>query len=385
MISRKTAVLSAAGAALVFTSGGALAASLDKSVNLSVDGASSSHHVFARTVGDLLSAQGIAVSGADVVVPDPSAPLHDGDTVTVKYARTVTVTIDGKTRTITTTETNVDGALLALGLHGGDDRLSVSRSQTIGRQGLSLTVTTPKDITVVVAGKPAKHTITAATVSEALAQLRVQVGPADKVAPAPAAALADGTTIVVQHVTTKDAAVAQAIPFTTVRKQSADLYAGETKVATPGATGSRTVTVRQTVVDGKVVSSTAVAATVTRPAVNQVVLVGTRQRPAPTPAPVRTSSSRTTSPAPAPTNGGGLNLARASMWDRVASCESGNNWHINTGNGYYGGLQFSVSTWLGYGGGQFAPRADLATREQQITVANRAYADNGLSQWSCKA
>ncbi len=73
------------------------------------------------------------------------------------------------------------------------------------------------------------------------------------------------------------------------------------------------------------------------------------------------------------------------MWDAVAACESGNNWSINTGNGYFGGLQFSISTWLGYNGGQFAPRADLASREQQITVANRAYADNGLSQWSCKA
>jgi hypothetical protein len=72
------------------------------------------------------------------------------------------------------------------------------------------------------------------------------------------------------------------------------------------------------------------------------------------------------------------------MWDSIAQCESTNNWHINTGNGYYGGLQFLTSTWLGYGGGQFAPRADLASREQQITVANRLYADNGVSQWQCK-
>jgi hypothetical protein len=78
------------------------------------------------------------------------------------------------------------------------------------------------------------------------------------------------------------------------------------------------------------------------------------------------------------------NAATEEQWDHVAQCESGGNWHINTGNGYYGGLQFSISTWLAYGGGQFASRADLASREQQITVANRAYADNGLSQWSCK-
>ena len=71
------------------------------------------------------------------------------------------------------------------------------------------------------------------------------------------------------------------------------------------------------------------------------------------------------------------------MWDRISICESGGNWHINTGNGYYGGLQFDYGTWLGSGGGNFASRADLATREEQITVANRVYASRGLSPWGC--
>ncbi len=72
------------------------------------------------------------------------------------------------------------------------------------------------------------------------------------------------------------------------------------------------------------------------------------------------------------------------MWDRIAACESGQNWHINTGNGYYGGLQFNMQAWLGSGGADFAARADLASREQQITVANRLYAQRGLSPWSCR-
>ena len=73
----------------------------------------------------------------------------------------------------------------------------------------------------------------------------------------------------------------------------------------------------------------------------------------------------------------------ATVWDRVAACESGGNWSINTGNGYYGGLQFDLRTWLGAGGGDFASRPDLASREEQITVANRVYADRGLSPWGC--
>jgi hypothetical protein len=68
-------------------------------------------------------------------------------------------------------------------------------------------------------------------------------------------------------------------------------------------------------------------------------------------------------------------------WDTVASCESGGNWAINTGNGYHGGLQFSPSTWSGHGGGEFAPSAFLATKEEQIAVAERVLASQGKGAW----
>ncbi|WP_194906625.1 transglycosylase family protein [Catenulispora rubra] len=73
--------------------------------------------------------------------------------------------------------------------------------------------------------------------------------------------------------------------------------------------------------------------------------------------------------------------ASVSTWDQVASCESGGNWSINTGNGYYGGLQFSTSSWLGAGGGKYAPRADLATKDQQIAVAENLLASQGPGAW----
>ncbi|MFE5188375.1 transglycosylase family protein [Streptomyces sp. NPDC056628] len=68
-------------------------------------------------------------------------------------------------------------------------------------------------------------------------------------------------------------------------------------------------------------------------------------------------------------------------WGCVAQCESGGDWHINTGNGHYGGLQFSQSTWAGFGGLKFAPRADLATREEQITIAVKVVAVQGWGAW----
>jgi hypothetical protein len=72
------------------------------------------------------------------------------------------------------------------------------------------------------------------------------------------------------------------------------------------------------------------------------------------------------------------------VWDAIAACESGGDWSINTGNGYYGGLQFSSSTWQAHGGGEFASRADLASRDEQITVAERVRAAGGFGAWpSC--
>jgi resuscitation-promoting factor RpfA len=73
--------------------------------------------------------------------------------------------------------------------------------------------------------------------------------------------------------------------------------------------------------------------------------------------------------------------ATEEQWDHVAECESGGNWHINTGNGYYGGLQFAQGTWVNYGGGAYASRADLATRGEQITIANRVQAAQGWGAW----
>jgi LysM repeat protein len=71
-------------------------------------------------------------------------------------------------------------------------------------------------------------------------------------------------------------------------------------------------------------------------------------------------------------------------WSGVAHCESSGNWSINTGNGYYGGLQFGSPTWLEHGGAEFAPRADLATPAQQITVAERVLLTQGAGAWpSC--
>ncbi len=102
--------------------------------------------------------------------------------------------------------------------------------------------------------------------------------------------------------------------------------------------------------------------------------------PAPTPAPV--AAPPTPAPvaaAPAPQRV--VTYDGDTVWDRLAKCESGGNWAINTGNGYYGGLQFSHPTWHGYDGGEFAEYPHEATRAEQIIVAKRLHAARGFQPW----
>ena len=364
----------AQGAVVTTLAVGAVGVShFDKSVNLSVDGKTSSVHAFGGTVKDVLAKQDIKVGDHDVVVPSLNSSVQDGQKIVVRYGRKLTVTVDGKTREYWTTATTVASALQELGIRADSAKLSASRSQTLGRQGLALTVSTPKSVSVRVDGKNLATASTGTTVKDALNDLRVKVDGDDRVSPGLAAPIRDGLKIAVQRVDAKNVTATQAIGFGTVRKSVSSLYKGQTKTLKAGHEGARVVTYRLVTVDGKTESKKALKSVVTQKPVAQVIAVGTKAKPAPAPTSAGSSSG----------SGGAINLARADMWDRIAQCESTGNWSINTGNGYYGGLQFDLRTWLGAGGGDFASRPDLASRAEQITVANRVYADRGLSPWGC--
>jgi uncharacterized protein YabE (DUF348 family) len=336
--------------------------------------------VFGSTVGDLLAKQDIAVGSHDLVQPAVDAPLLDGDTVVVRYGRKFTVTVDGTTTDYYTTGTTVDAALAELGIRSDAALLSVSRSEPLGRAGLALSITTPKHVTVAVDGGTKTVDSTGRTVADALHQLEITVGEKDRVTPALDSALADGITVTVNRVEQKTVTEKQALAFSVTNQNDDTLAKGTKKVTTKGVPGERTLTFDETWVDGKLESRTQTGNQVTTAPVNQVVAVGTQVA---TPTPTPSSAPSTPAPSAGTTSNPGLNLANAAMWDRIAQCESGGNWHINTGNGYYGGLQFAAATWNSYGGTDFAPRADLASREEQITVANRLYAVSGLQPWGC--
>ncbi len=113
---------------------------------------------------------------------------------------------------------------------------------------------------------------------------------------------------------------------------------------------------------------------------DRVVLVGTKAPAAPK---ASTGSSSSSDDSSSSSGSSAPGVASGSVWDRLAQCESGGNWSINTGNGFYGGLQFTLSTWRGYGG---TGMPHQASREQQIAVAKKVQAGQGWGAWpACTA
>ncbi|MFQ6171737.1 ubiquitin-like domain-containing protein [Oryzobacter sp. R7] len=351
-------------AALAVAAGSVGVAHYDKAVQVSVDGKPATVHVFGSTVADVLDKQDIELGAHDVVVPSLGSTVSDGDHISVRYGRKLTVTVDGVTKEYWTTATTVDAALKDLGIRADGAVLSASRSQPLGRGGLAMTVTMPKQVTVTADGKTRTVTSVAPQVSGVLSELGLVRGAKDIVQPGLTTPVAAGMKIVLKRVEVKKETATESIGYSTVKKKDDSLYVGQTRVVTAGKAGKKTVVREVTYVDGKKSKSKVLSTKVVSQPTSAVVRVGTK--------PVSTGGS-----------GGAINLARADMWDRIAECESSGNWSINTGNGYYGGLQFSISSWLYNGGDDFASRPDLASRAEQITVANRYYEKAGLSPWGC--
>lgn len=334
-------------------------------ITLTVDGQSRDLSTRDSTVSAVLASQHISVGPHDVVAPGLSSKIEDGSDITVRYGRKLTLDVDGTDHSYWVTATNVNTALSEIGRSFTPAAsLSLSRSAPIGRAGLAMSVVTPKTITVVLAGKaPMRRTLTVVTVREALRELGVKVGPRDTVKPALGMPLSNGDKIVFTDFRVKVSHLAnQIVDFPTISRDDAALPQGEEKVKQAGKDGDRAVTYRLVYRNGKLIKKVTVSQHVVRAATPKIVLVGTKA-PKATPAPTTTT-----------------NFASGdTVWDRIAQCESGGNWAENTGNGYYGGLQFSLSTWEAYGGTGLPSDASRAT---QIAIADKVRAaEGGYSAW----
>jgi uncharacterized protein YabE (DUF348 family) len=375
LLTRSRTALLALAAAVVLAVGitGVGYASMSKTVTLSLDGETREVTVMGDTVDDVLEAEGIAVDQRDVVAPGVDSKISEGSSIAVKFARPLDLTVDGDQSRYWVTATDVSNAFEQLGLRFEQAELSTSRGAFIGRQGLDLDVVTAKDVTVKVADKkPAKETVTALTVGQALDELDVKVSKLDQVKPGPGATLENGDRIVFTDIKKVTRTANERIGYNVVEKADSSMLEGKTETVRAGQSGTREVTYAVTLKNGEVVKRKALRSTVTDRPVASIVRYGTKE-PAPEPA-----------PAPAPAAPAANYASGGTVWDSLAQCESGGNWAINTGNGYYGGLQFNLQTWQGYGGPGYPHEA---SRETQIAIATKLRdANGGYGAWpSCSA
>jgi uncharacterized protein YabE (DUF348 family) len=326
--------------------------SLSREVTVSVDGTPHTVRTFGHDVRGALASAGITLHDRDVVVPSPDSPVSDGSRITVRFSKPLDVTLDGVEHTYWTTATKVETALDELGIRYAGADLSASRSATIDRQGMSLQIVTPKSVVVKLGGGKAHPVVVAASdVRSLLDDLGVAYDGNDLVKPGLDATLTDGERIVLTRVTVKQVHVPdEAVQPRVIRREDSSMPEGQTTTVRQGTPGTRDVTYRIVLHNGREIRRVVIRQSVVTAPVPTIIKVGTKPAPA------------------APSVSGG------SVWDRIAQCESGGNWHANTGNGYYGGLQFSLGTWRAYGG---PSRPDLVSREQQIAIAEKVRAASG--------
>jgi hypothetical protein len=283
---------------------------------------------------------------------------------------------------------------------GADDADSGSLGSTVLNleRASQVDVVLPKAVTVKSGTFERAFATDAATVEQALRQGKVDFDGNDRLSPAGDTPVTSGMTVTVQRVDTATTTTAKAVPFETVKVQDEDLARGKTEVVAEGRAGKQVTTWTVTTVDGKVTGRKATATETVREPVDRRIAVGTKA-PAPKPAPrqvaqptrseaaasapssssaARPSAPRETTPAPRPEP---ASAPASGAWQALAECESGGNWSINTGNGYYGGLQFSASSWAGAGGTRYAPLPHQATPAEQIATAEVLRANGGWGHW----
>ena len=332
-------------------------AALSKDVTLTLDGRTTHVSALGDTVGDVLAAEGIDVTDKDLVAPAVDESITDGSAIAVQFGRPLELSVDGDATTYWVNSTDVASALSEIGRRFDGADLSASRSSSIGRTGLSLQVVTPKVVRIKLGAKVLrKKKVAALTVADVLASLDFDVDKHDKVTPALTTEIAEGDKVVVTDIRIATKKVRrEVVDAGVIEREDPTMFEGEQEVVRAGSDGVRNVTYRLRFVNGELVARKVVDAAVKVKVVPTLVNVGTKEQPT-------------------------SNFAGGStVWDSLAQCESGGNWAINTGNGYYGGLQFNVGTWRAYGGTGY-PHQN--SRETQIAVATRLRdATGGYGSW----
>ena len=342
-------------ATLVYAGGYAVVA--HKTVTLTVDGASMTVPTMKSHVIDVVKEYGFDVGERDDLYPAGDADVHQSDTIVLRRSRPLQISLDGHdSRQVWTTASTVSEALAQLSM-SDTAPAAASRGSRVPLEGMSLPVVSPRTVQINDAGVVRTVRLAAANVAGLLEAAGAPLLQSDSVVPVASSPVIDGMQIQVTRMRVEK--TTQRMPLAPDNKQIPDLTLNMSRqiVDDPGNPGTQDVTFAVAYLNGVETSRLPVANVVITPARDGVLRVGAKPG----------------TEVPPVSNGG--------TWDALSRCEAGGNWAINTGNGFYGGVQFDQNTWERQGGLRYAPRADLATKEEQIAIAEVTRARQGWGAW----
>ncbi|CRZ18479.1 resuscitation-promoting factor RpfB [Mycolicibacterium neworleansense] len=356
--SRSPLLRGVVGALLVtLTAAGGYAVGSHKTVTLSVDGAPMTVTTMKSRVIDVVEENGFSVGDRDDLYPAAEESVHQSDTIVLRRSRPLQLSLDGNdSKQVWTTASTVDEALAQLKMTDKAPA-AASRGSRVPLGGMALPVVSAKTVRIDDGGNAQTVHLAAPNVAGLLAAAGAPLEQNDTVVPAASAPVTEGMQIQVTRMRIEK--VTERVPLAPGNKRIEDVELNMSRqiVEDPGAPGTQDVTYAVAKVNGVETGRLPVANVVIEPARDGVLRVGAKPG----------------TEVPPVSNG--------AQWDSLAQCEAGGNWAINTGNGFYGGVQFDQNTWERQGGLRYAPRADLATREEQIAIATVTQARQGWGAW----
>jgi resuscitation-promoting factor RpfB len=341
--------------ALTFAGGFAVAA--HKTVTLTVDGSQMTVATMKSRVIDVVKENGFDVDERDDLYPAADQPVHQSETIVLRRSRPLQISLDGaNSRQVWTTAATVQEALAQLQMTDKAPA-AASRGSRVPLAGMSLPVVSAKTVQLNDAGVVRTVRLAAPNVASLLEAAGVPLQQRDTVVPDAFSPVTDGMQIQVTRIRIEK--LEQRLPLLPNNKRIDDVTMNMSRqvVDDPGAPGTQDVTFAVAKVNGIETGRLPVANVIITPARDGVLRVGAKPG----------------TEVPSVSDG--------AQWDALARCESTGNWAINSGNGFYGGVQFDQNTWERNGGLRYAARADLATREEQIAIAEVTRARQGWGAW----
>ncbi|WP_198938138.1 resuscitation-promoting factor [Mycobacterium sp. IS-836] len=346
-----------AGLLLVLTLAGGVAVSASKTVTLTVDGIAMRVSTMKSRVIDIVEENGYTVDERDDLYPAGDVQVHDSANIVLRRSRPLQISLDGHdVKQVWTTASTVDEALAQLAMTDTAPA-AASRGSRVPLAGMALPVVSAKTVKINDGGAIRTVHLPAPNVAGLLSAAGIPLAESDQVAPSATSPIVDGMEIQVTRNRIQRVTERVPLPPNARRVEDPEMNVSRQVVEDPGAPGTQDVTYAVATVNGVETGRIPVANVVITPSHESVVRVGTKPGTDVPP------------------------VIDGSIWDAIAGCEAGGNWAINTGNGYYGGVQFDQGTWERNGGLRFASRADLATREEQIAIAEVTRERQGWGAW----